>query len=953
MSNDKNLGANVTYLDPSKKAFDRVVFKQEKPLSHAELGLLQDLGSEARSEVVRKMLPSGFLTGDFFEYGNSDYNFTPEPNRFELNNNPVANVNGWLIPLELTGTDQVGSNVIELDGPHTVTGEFRIDFVYLEVWKALIDPAPSMTNKPPFIRVVGTETETFDLDGQTFTFTIDSATSQVISVTFAANGLSATDVVTEINNEIAASPLNVGHPEDGLDAEAFVSNGQVGLRSNDLLDIGTGTANGTIGFEAGVVGNIFPSGNVLSDESTWLLDDLASAPIHDHIDETTRRVQIQYAIRSARLDSTTQRIGYNDINVLAQGATSGPQPTYSFTKSSSDPGLWVAGDGEPQNDLNTVDGFVYSIPIAWVYRRNSEGFGLDSNGHGAVAGVDEPLTNSDRPDGLYADQVAFQDLQDLRMASLRGGDYHRVLERNAALLMDNKLSSWMQNGDDAGWVVANNFAVGTKVLMADDLVDNPLASNYGNPFRSPDGICTVFSDRAHLELHVEVREPTAHVDWSGYFTNDEPIVFDLDENSRLNDMPDGVAIVDVLSVKFNGWDSGESAQAEVPVSHINLLNNNTRVEIYLDSDPVGFTTNDIWIEAEIEYPIGEGLTALVDEEAPNWKVVGHDFSTIWGPQGYADQDDLRDHLDITFTEGPQREVTILQQTASPITENTELFFEGATPYVLTTKLIHDVVEVTVGGVTATVDSVDGRRINLVDNAYSGGDSVSIEYTPLQPIQRQNNLTLYYLTPALQAVSAGNLSTTLTVELLEVPSKLYTVTASSGSDVTPFPYEAASNQIPVSFSIQGTPAYMGEHELSSPTPTSVNGFDASVGQLQLNTFVPMVPVDEITLSTPESKDPQDKGHPVDSYQSVVDDYQPSAFAQSLSSGVEHKAFMPVLARLKEDTSWAPEGTMVMIVFTQYFNSASELPDSEQNSFSMSSDNACAAIYKVKGNVLSYN
>jgi hypothetical protein len=67
-----------------------------------------------------------------------------------------ANVNGWLIPVAGTKTgappglanDTDYSNIITLDPPPSGSGDSRIDFVFLEVWKARIQPNPSDTNKP-------------------------------------------------------------------------------------------------------------------------------------------------------------------------------------------------------------------------------------------------------------------------------------------------------------------------------------------------------------------------------------------------------------------------------------------------------------------------------------------------------------------------------------------------------------------------------------------------------------------------------------------------------------------------------------------------------------------------------------------------------------------------------------------------------------------------------------
>lgn len=101
--------------------------------------------------------------------------------------------------------------------------------------------------------------------------------------------------------------------------------------------------------------------------------------------ETSLRVQTQYRIRvfgagagagsSVALDVYPD--GIDDPNVLGQGVSTSPVAGMLFTnmrEELGDPSLWRAGDGDPTNDLGTVDGYVYAIPVAAIFRRNSSPF---------------------------------------------------------------------------------------------------------------------------------------------------------------------------------------------------------------------------------------------------------------------------------------------------------------------------------------------------------------------------------------------------------------------------------------------------------------------------------------------------------------------------------------------------------------------------------------------------
>jgi len=101
--------------------------------------------------------------------------------------------------------------------------------------------------------------------------------------------------------------------------------------------------------------------------------------------ETTERVQVQYRIRvygsgaasgsSVALDVYPDGLG--DPNVRGQGTAANPVAGFPFTnmrEALGDPGLWRAGNGDPNNTLGTVDGYTYAVPLCAVFRRNASGY---------------------------------------------------------------------------------------------------------------------------------------------------------------------------------------------------------------------------------------------------------------------------------------------------------------------------------------------------------------------------------------------------------------------------------------------------------------------------------------------------------------------------------------------------------------------------------------------------
>ena len=106
--------------------------------------------------------------------------------------------------------------------------------------------------------------------------------------------------------------------------------------------------------------------------------------------ETTERVQLQYRIRvfgqgagaGASVALSVYPDGLDDPSIKAQGTSSSPLPAYAWTNMRDvlgDPGLWRAGDGDPNNALGTIDGYSYAIPICAVFRRNSDTFVARTN----------------------------------------------------------------------------------------------------------------------------------------------------------------------------------------------------------------------------------------------------------------------------------------------------------------------------------------------------------------------------------------------------------------------------------------------------------------------------------------------------------------------------------------------------------------------------------------------
>lgn len=120
--------------------------------------------------------------------------------------------------------------------------------------------------------------------------------------------------------------------------------------------------------------------------------------------ETTKRVQLQYKIRVVRsVDPDSNPEAGLSSAIYGEGPGTGLYPYQNMGSTTGDYGLWRA------KCLNTVDGYVYAIPMFFVNRRNIQAFNAQSNANGQhVAGTFV------RPDLLTATMVVDGDILDVR-----------------------------------------------------------------------------------------------------------------------------------------------------------------------------------------------------------------------------------------------------------------------------------------------------------------------------------------------------------------------------------------------------------------------------------------------------------------------------------------------------------------------------------------------------------
>jgi hypothetical protein len=486
-----NLGPGVSrVLSPVGTQYTEVIWQQGKPPLDSELNLLQDLATNWRQIMVMRGTPSGWLGNEtnpsadyitnaqwsnWFRYGRQR---TGEQQAIMW-----AVVNGWLIPVTGTRTGSPpGSpdntdtwNKIALDPPPSNAGDFRIDFVFFEAWLARVPPNPSTLNKPAAsaVYLYG------NVEGG-YSFLPDDIQDPSI-------GAETTERV-QLQYRIRVQKGLVGFTSapDGFDPAVVFAQGAastpttynfVNMRSAlgdpGLWRAGDGsstaqTALGTVdGFSYAIpIAAVFRRNSV-----AWLGDPSPNlnGAFNRNITAVDRTgIQTFSTVPTIAASMTATATSVNLVSV-----SNIPLPTAPAV-----PVLIQIGD-----ELMTYTG-ITGTTLTGITR------GVNSSRAEFHAAGSVVTVLSGRPDGLFADQVAKNDILDLRhVVNPNGFDYDALLRYNFdKLIRGNLRSNWKRTG--AG-------PQGPFVIYQDKVVATGGSVALGiTRLDGPDNIRKVFSDAA-------------------------------------------------------------------------------------------------------------------------------------------------------------------------------------------------------------------------------------------------------------------------------------------------------------------------------------------------------------------------------------------------------------------------------------------------------------------------
>lgn len=698
--------------------------------------------------------------------------------------------------------------------------------------------------------------------------------------------------------------------------------------------------------------------------------------------ESTKRVQIQYRLRVVNgVDIESYPYGIDDPTLFAHSVPAAPASpdgvvtAFSFSNQSAagDPGLWRAGDGSPANTLNTVDGYMYAIPLMAVIRRNTTAFDRNTNHNGGVA----TGGGSDRPDGLFHDIMAVGDVHDLRLGvTATGWNFQEIMDRNFNYLLDNGIQTEVVTTLVGGGVLGNTVLraneIGITNANGGDGVttgDTPGAEFIGQF----DAVRRQFSDRVVIETIVLTYDPAAATWANNETVTIDPSALPIFGDSAFNwaaYVPANATIIglatsdrvggDSKGLTFIGTGVGEvrsEAQDDFVLSGVGAVPQGS-LTLDIGTVPVGVTDEPLIVKLLVAYPKGQGLTDTPTEDfAAASVVVNNPGQLPAGSPVFFDQ-----LLDLEF-DHPHREMflnyRLVDQTISysaphsndPAQVDDQIIFPERVASI-------SLIDINGGGAYAGAVTIsdDGFSVVLDPASFGAGDEATVTFKAVRPLpQNDEQITIYYNSRAPQAIRDGVLPDNLSVIPRYISPFLYTITVGSGSqeEAFPFPFQYVQ-QTGVYPSSGGT--FSGDHQMSGGGNIAFDSFTTSTGFVKLPAFIGYVPNPNEAAFSRVGGDIDAEGRSF--YKSVSGaNYIPSSFAQPMKVIEKHRTFLPMLAELSADSSFGMKGQLVLLVFGKWYHDqalAIAGPKPAQNAIDFDTDLAAnitsVSIYRIKGNLL---
>ena len=489
------LGSGVSrYIDDRDRQYAAVVFQARRPPLDSEWNLISLTELEARAEEVRSRIASGWLMDElnpassfFTDPSYSNLFFFGRNTTGEVRTVEWANVNGWLIPV--TGT-QTGApplapddadtwNKVLLNPPPGSTGGNTADFVFLEVWLAVIDIDPASPGVAPGKPQPGYIYRFGNVEGG-YSFLPD----QLIDTDVNAPTTRRVQIQYRIRN---VSNVGIANYPDGFDPTVVFAQGLLSVPSA-VPFTNMRQALGDPGLWRAGTGDPSTFGTV--DGYAYAIP-ICSPFRRNSAGFSDGNLSGAFNRNSAAITRTDATI-YTSQIVLPAGGIGLSDTSFTLTSITGTVFANMTNFGESyfriNDELILVTGIV---PVGLNFQinitRGALGTIIETHAAGTIL---VPYTV--RPDGLYADQIAATDILDLRHSVADKFDYENILSTNMLSLLKGKLrTTWKRYG--------STNSSGPVVFYGDRITDGSVAGTGITQLDASDGNRRIFSDSVTIQ----------------------------------------------------------------------------------------------------------------------------------------------------------------------------------------------------------------------------------------------------------------------------------------------------------------------------------------------------------------------------------------------------------------------------------------------------------------------
>ena len=975
----KNYGPIVSgYLDPTGRNWEDVIFQKGKAVLDKELNLGQDIDVGQAEVVLRRDLPSGWLANDVLSNAAGNlplFVSSATGNVLVLQNALKAHVNGWLFTIQ--HTDTINTNTLTLAAAPVGAGASRIDFIFLEVWRTLISPAPSAVGKSAAARIwqqgnVKTDPANdlvLNFPDDILDATINTETTKRVQLQYRLRVVSGVDIFSfpygldDTANVFANSvPPNAATPDGTPTLFNYVNqsaNGDAGLwlagdgnpantlgtvdgymyaiplcaifrRNSTAFDPfsnlnGAGTFGGSSGRPDGLFNDVF-----VSDDIADLR--LAISPTGWNYQEVLDKNLTYLLDNSLRSEWMTTLYG---------GGTHGHSPFLS-----NQIGVSTANGGAPPYSGDATGGGPRIAQFDNVCRTFS-GRALYE-----IMTVAVPA-----PGGAWTNSAAAT----INPSSLAVAPYSSTPFNWASFAPTN-----VQFVDvvRAYWI---GTPPGTKTYNAlNPTVAVANATNNAGLIEIQTAFANSLSTGSRVVIDGVVGTTEANGAW--IVTVIDSTHFTLQGSTFVN------AYVSGGNVHYSSSIVSITGLGSQPVSTLTITCGS-------NITPLGLTNETLYVDILVAYPPGSGLSVTPTEDFSaaqqtfmvNIPADVPDASPIYFDQTLLTPIPLTTFSYFNATTGPtplaslnatHREArltyTTSQVIANYITLNIEADSETANQsFFIMPERVHTIESVqrnAVPIVGSTSLDTSGRIVTLTNPAdyTSPGDTLTIKYIAVRPFPQTipltaaaNQVTVFFDTRAPQTSRSALIGTSQQVIPKYIPKQLYSLTSGVASPDDGYPFPTAYVQTGGIYAPTFSPGLTGEYNLAGEALISISDFNASTGLLALPVYVNYSPnPDEVTLlRAPTDLDSESRTF---FKQTQANVYIPNAYAQDLSDPRRHKNFMAFIAELAADSALGFAGQLVLVLLTRWADN-----DETNGVFfdtNLVNNTTAASIFRLRTNML---